>query len=261
MAAKRSKNGGGAGAKVEPTAKTKARTKVKAKVAVTAMAKLAVRADGSYVLTKEEDDRLALLLDEATVTASDMATRMLSFGRLVLREVFHGDAAAARDPVRSSNPLWLEFRRRAGGPTLRLNKKFISVAVRIAAWDKTITDEAWRNLDPPRKELLLPLDDADRLREAAQRVSKFKLDDEATEEYVKGLRAESDAAPKTRLTPARARSQTRKYVQRMRSGGAVQRIGEAAATMTARERADLHAEIEELERLAQELRKAVGRKP
>ena len=61
---------------------------------------------------------------------------------------------------------------RAGGPTLRLSTRMLSVALHVAAWDKRINDEAWRGLDLGRKELLLPLGDDARLREAAQHVAE-----------------------------------------------------------------------------------------
>lgn len=219
--------------------------------------KLVPKADGSYPLTSAQEEVLAHLLDEAATTSSEVATRMMSFGRLVLLVVFDGNANAARNPRRVANPLWLELRRRAGGPTLRLSEYFISVAVRLAAWDKTITDESWRLLDPRRKELLLPLRDADRLREAAQHVMSFKLDDDATRDYVEALRQAAGRPPKSRLTPARARVQARELVARFRKGRAVQRLAEAAAEMPPRERAKLVKELEELGALADELQRAV----
>jgi hypothetical protein len=42
------------------------------------------------------------------------------------------------------------------------------VAVQLAAYDKRISDQTWRGLDPGRKEPLLPLVEDRRLREAAQ---------------------------------------------------------------------------------------------
>ena len=49
--------------------------------------------------------------------------------------------------------MWQELVRRAGGPTLRISKHMLYVAVRLAAYDKRITDQTWRGLDPGRKEL------------------------------------------------------------------------------------------------------------
>lgn len=225
-----------------------------------AAAKLVVKADGSYALTQDEQDKLARLLDEAKDTTAILSAQLLSFGRLVLREIFRGNVEAALDPARARNPLWLEFRRRSGGPTLRLTEKFISVSLRIAAWDKTITDENWRFLDPPRKEILLPLHDANRLREAAQHVTEFKLDNDATQQYVAALREAAGESVKTRLTPDRARSTTRQFVQRMRSGRAVQRLAEASAKMTPEERAVLEAEIDELEKYVKDVKAAIKRR-
>jgi hypothetical protein len=46
------------------------------------------------------------------------------------------------------------------------------VALQLAAYDKRITDQTWRGLDTGRKELLLPLAEDRRLRDAAQHVSR-----------------------------------------------------------------------------------------
>jgi hypothetical protein len=51
----------------------------------------------------------------------------------------------------------------------------LTVMLRIAAYDKRITDQTWRGLDAGRKEILLPLGDDRKLREAASHVSKFNL--------------------------------------------------------------------------------------
>ena len=74
------------------------------------------------------------------------------------------------------------------------------ISVRLAAHDKRIRDQTWRGLDAGRKELLLPLREDRRLREAAQHVSKFNLTQTKITEYVNELLAEDGQAPSVRLT-------------------------------------------------------------
>ena len=81
---------------------------------------------------------------------------MTAYGRWILEAVFRDDASAALDE-KTKNPVWVGLVRRAGGPTLRVSRRVLYVAVAIAANDRRITDQAWRGLDGGRKELLLPL--------------------------------------------------------------------------------------------------------
>ena len=83
---------------------------------------------------------------------------------------------------------------RAGGPTLQLNPRLLYVALHIAARDKRIPDQAWRALEPGRKELRLPLGDDALMREAAEHVQAMKLSQRATRAYVGSLRQTTKAA-------------------------------------------------------------------
>jgi len=145
------------------------------------------------------------VLDEALRMGADLSdeleSRVMSFGRWLLGEVFANDAGAALDD-RTKNRLWLELVRRAGGPTLPLSKRLLYVAVRLAAYDKRISDQTWRGLDAGRKEILLPLRDDGRLREAAHHVSKFNLTQSKTAEYVATLLTANGGARTVRLTAA-----------------------------------------------------------
>ena len=101
---------------------------------------------------------LAEALRRAEDTRNVMEDALVAFGRWLLVQVFDDDAGAAL-AGRHHNPVWRSLLARAGGPTLRLSERMLYVAIHIAAHDKRITDEAWRNLEPGRKELLLPLGD------------------------------------------------------------------------------------------------------
>jgi hypothetical protein len=148
------------------------------------------------------------VFDEALRMGADLAdeleSRVMSYGRWLLTEVFGNDAAAALDD-KSKNPIWMELVRRAGGPTPRIGKKMLYVAVRLAAYDKRIGDQAWQGLDAGRKELLLPLREDRRLREAAQHVSKWNLTQAMTEAYVGELMAASGETAPPRLSCRRGR--------------------------------------------------------
>jgi hypothetical protein len=131
--------------------------------------------------------------------ADELESHVTSYGRWMLQAVFGNDAAAALDD-KTQNPVWMELVRRAGGPTLRVSKKVLYVALRVAAYDKRITDQTWRGLDAGRKELLLPLREDRRLRDAAQHVSKFNLTQTKTSAYVGELMSEAGEAKVVRLT-------------------------------------------------------------
>jgi hypothetical protein len=156
---------------------------------------------------------LAEALRRAEETRDVIEDALVSFGRWVLVKVFD-DAAAALDG-RHDNPVWRDLLARAGGPTLRLSARMLYVALHIAAHDKRITDEAWRNLEPGRNELLLPLGDESAMRRAAQHVTAMKLTQRATRAYVASLRAEQGEAHKARLTPARLTAQVRGFRERV----------------------------------------------
>ena len=65
--------------------------------------------------------------------ADDVESKVAAYGRGLLEEVFASDANAALDD-RTKNPGWTELVRRAGGPTLRIGKRTLYVALRIAAY-------------------------------------------------------------------------------------------------------------------------------
>lgn len=143
------------------------------------------------------------LVEEAVRLGADLSdeleARVTSYGRWLLESIFDHDTGAALDE-RSKNPVWLELLRRAGGPTLPLSKRALHVALRLAAYDKRITDQSWRGLDAGRKELLLPLREDQRVRRAAQHVSRFNLTQAKTIAYVGELMAEAGQPKSVRLT-------------------------------------------------------------
>jgi hypothetical protein len=139
----------------------------------------------------------------------EVETAVTSYGRWLLEAVFDDDTTAALDG-KSKNPVWLELVRRAGGPTLRVSRHLLYVAVTIAANDKRITDQAWRGLDGARKELLLPLRTSSGLREAAQHVAKFNLTQAKTREYVTSVLEGQGEKRQVRLTAKGLLSRVRK---------------------------------------------------
>ena len=88
------------------------------------------QASGEPALSAPQRKQLALA--RAEETRDVMEDALVSFGRWMLVEVFNDDAGAALDE-RGDNPVWLELRRRAGGPTLRLSERMLCVALHVAA--------------------------------------------------------------------------------------------------------------------------------
>lgn len=213
-------------------------------------------------LTAPQQRVLRRVLDAGEELRADLEAKLRSFGRLVLEEVFDSDSgeAAATTETSSANPIMQEVLRRAGGPTLRVNAKVVSVTVRIVAWEKAITDEAFLGLDWDRKALLLPLGDADAIREAAQHISAFKLDDDAAAAYVDSLRTKTGRAPVPRLTPGRAKKQLTDLRKRLADRRALPRLIDACASLEPAERAEIVSEIERLVDVLGQLRQGLRRR-
>ena len=196
-------------------------------------------------------------LREGANLADELESRVMAYGRWLLDEVFANDAAAALDD-KSKNPVWLELIRRAGGPTLRITKKMLYVAVRLAAYDKRIADQTWRGLDAGRKELLLPLRDDRRLREAAQHVSRFNLTQVMTSAYVDELMAESGEAKPVRLTAPMLVGRMKKIQKALGGAATLRRMRALHGELSHAERVEVASEIDKvrevLSALAREVR-------
>jgi hypothetical protein len=177
--------------------------------------------------------------------ADEVEAKVSAFGRWLLEAVFDNDAASALDG-KSKNPVWQELVRRAGGPTLRVSKHMLYVALQLAAYDKRITDQTWRGLDTGRKELLLPLAEDRRLREAAQHVSKFNLTQTKTRAYVGELLAQGGDAPKVRLTAPVLMSRLRKLRESLDGAAVMRKVRALHGDLEAPERQALAGEIDKL---------------
>ncbi len=203
-------------------------------------------------LTREEKLLLAEALRRAEVARDAVEDALVGLGRWLLVHVFQDDSSAALEG-RRDNPVWRELLERAGGPTLRLPLPALHRCVRIAAFDKRIQDEAWRNLESGRKELLLPLQTEDALREGAQQVTALKLSYRATKAYV---RAHLPPKPKAKAKKGAPRAVAR------RIGRLKERLGEAPfrksllatyAKSTPEDRAAIKEEMNGLRDLVAEL--------
>jgi hypothetical protein len=189
------------------------------------------------------------VFDEALRLGADLADEMeakvSSYGRWLLGNVFGNDAADALD-TKTKNPVWLELIRRAGGPTLRVSRRMLYVALQVAARDKRITDQSWRGLDAGRKELLLPLETDKKLREAAQHVSKFNLTQAKTREYVAELIAEEGGSREVRLTAPVLVRRMKKLRESIAGHSVLRKVRSLRATATDAERGQIAQEIDEL---------------
>ncbi|HSO37644.1 MAG TPA: hypothetical protein VLT33_34195 [Labilithrix sp.] len=189
------------------------------------------------------------LLDEALRRGEDLReqveTNVTSYGRWLLGSIFGGNASAALDD-KSSNVVWRELVRRAGGPTLRIGRRMLYVALQLAARDKRIADTTWRGLDAGRKELLLPLGDDARLREAAQHVAKFNLTQTTTRQYVSGLLAATGRAPAVRLTMPRLVGHVQKLRAAVGTAAALRKVEQLREAAEPREREKAADEVEQL---------------
>jgi hypothetical protein len=177
--------------------------------------------------------------------ADEVESKVSAYGRWLLGEIFNNDSTAALD-TKTKNPVWLELVRRAGGPTLRVSRRMLYIALELAARDQRIADQAWRGLDAGRKELLLPLDDDRRLREAAQHVSQFNLTQTKTREYVTALMVQGGKKSQSRFSARVLRSRVTKLREGLDGASVLRRVTELGSTMDPRERQKLTAEIDAL---------------
>jgi len=178
--------------------------------------------------------------------ADEVEAKVSAYGRWLLEAVFDSDAAAALDD-RTKNPVWQELVRRAGGPTLRIGRRMLFIAVRLAAYDKRITDQTWRGLDAGRKELLLPLREDRRLRDAAQHVTKFNLTQTKTSAYVSELLAESgDAPPNVRLTAPLLMGRMKKMHESLSGAAVLRKVRALQVELEVAERKALAREIDKV---------------
>jgi hypothetical protein len=177
--------------------------------------------------------------------ADEVEAKVSAYGRWLLEAVFESDAAAALDD-KTKNPIWQELVRRAGGPTLRIGRRMLFIAVRLAAYDKRITDQTWRGLDAGRKELLLPLREDRRLRDAAQHVTKFNLTQTKTTAYVSELLAETGAAPDIRLTAPLLVGRMKKIHESLAGAAVLRKVRALHADLDAAQRKALAGEVEKV---------------
>lgn len=204
------------------------------------------------VLDAAQRKLLAEALRRGEETRDAIEDALVSFGRWVLVNVFDNDAREALENARA-NPVWQAITARAGGPSLRLSPRMLSVALHVAGYDKRIHDDVWRGLDLGRKELLLPLGEEKLLREAAQHVTAFKLSQRATREYVGGVMAESGAPRVVRLTAPRLRGRVRKLREALEGRGFLKKVQQLAKAMDEPARKEITREVEALRQAADAL--------
>jgi len=199
---------------------------------------------------------LSEVLREGTDLVDEVESKVAQYGRLLLAKIFADDTAAALD-ARTKNPVWLELVRRAGGPTLRLSRRMLYVALEVAAWDKRIHDAAFRTRDAGRKELLLPLGDERRLKAAANHVAKLDLTQTDTRQYVTQLMAEEGKSRQVRVTGKQLATKARKLRQAWEGAGTLRRVKALGSTMKEEERVETIGEMEKLKDVVAEIVKAL----
>jgi len=199
-------------------------------------------------LDAREQRVLAAAIRLAEKTAREVERGLLELGQWILENVFDGDSEAALTGRRKSR-VWHELTRLAGSAALPLSERLLHVALSIAAHDEAITDEAWRKLDPGRKELLLPLADARAMSAAARRVVDLKLTQRATRELVRSMRQQRGDATNVRITRRTFERTLKKFgdrLSRLQTQGALESL---ARRLERDERAALLAEVEAMETL------------
>ncbi len=195
-------------------------------------------------LRRGEDTRVAV---EASLT---------TYGRWLFGAIFKDDAQAALDD-RSDNKVWLELVRRAGGPTLQIDRSGLYLALRIAALDKHLGDETWHGLSVVRKRLLLPLSTDTRLREGARHVAKYNLSHVAIKGYVSEVMSDAGRPTPVRFTVPALVARVQKLKETLGSAAALRRAAELRDSASEGERVKAAKELEGLREVLGKLAKAL----
>lgn len=211
-----------------------------------------VVAPAAPLLSNEQRELLPEALRLAEQTRNVVEDALLEFGRWVLVHVFADDAKAALEQ-RRDNALWCELLLRAGGPSLRLSRKFLYLAVTFAAHDKRIQDESWRLLEPGRKEFLLPLRDEPLMRKAAQHVIAMKLSQRATKQYVRSVLEAEGIRVKVQTPAPRLEAKVRKFREAVSDPAFQRGLARSLKSLGPEEKSAMKKELEGLRSWANEL--------
>jgi len=115
-------------------------------------------------------------------------------------------------------------------------------------------------LDAGRKELLLPLGEDTRLREAAQHVAKFNLTQSSTRQYVTELLAAGGKARPVRLTVPRLVAQVHKLRSSIGSPAALRKIEQLREGADAKDRERAADEVDQLRDVLSKIAKSLRAK-
>ena len=207
-------------------------------------------------LTREETKRLHELLRQVEDTRLEVEASLTARGRSILSTAFEGNAAAALDE-RTQNPVWTELVRRAGGPTVRISRRALYVALRIAAFDQRIVDQSWRGLDAGRKEILLPLAKDDQLREGARIVSQFNLTQTDTRQYVTEVLKQSGKSRQVRLSVPQVAQRVKKLRSTLGTAAMLKKLVDLRDDTDSQARDAAIAEIDKLRSVLDDVKKAI----
>jgi hypothetical protein len=203
-------------------------------------------------LDREQGRQLKEALRRAGALQNRTDAALIAFGAWVVDGLFGGDVGAAL-AHRRENAVWANLLARCNGPALRLNPKFLHVAVRIAGLDRRITADGWQRLDPARKELLLPLGDEALLRKAAAHVLEAELGYDGTRTHVASLRNERGRAPKARMTAPRVQRLFGEFRERIAEPAFLARLARLREELPGAQRTTLRAELRALRQAVEKL--------
>ena len=151
---------------------------------------------------KREQKQLLAEAQRRARDAMELAEGALAdYGQWLFESVFLGETQAVLDRDPSSNGLYGLLLQSAGSLQMPIAKGSLSSAIRVAAYDKRLSDASWSRLRFSHKEKLLVLDEPNAMRAAARHVLSASLDVNSTREYVSELLG---TPTPIRLTPARA---------------------------------------------------------
>lgn len=200
------------------------------------------------------DATLAEALRRGREVVHGAESLLASYGEWLFANVFEGDTKAILDHE-STHPVWTALTAAADGATLPLSRTTLAFTVRVAAYDKRLSDGAWSALGFSVKVALLPLREPKALRAAARQALASSMSVRDAKKYVVTLLG--PVASPARMSPKMARNAVSRLSNQFTAGTYATKLESALNKLDDDERAKakekLSALVKQLQKLVKDL--------
>ncbi len=250
------------------TAKTKSKTKPaptnatehELEIVTSARTPADKKASDTRSLAEPERKLFSEALRRGESAREGMEDLLKDYGSWLFVNLFNSDSTQVLEN-RREHPVWQVLVARAGGSTLRLNERMLTVSLLCAAYDKRLNDDNWRALDLGRKELLLRLESDELLREGARHALNSKLTIRATRDYVLNVLEENGIERDLRVSVPRVQTWLSGIQERLTAGGFQKKLALAARDIKRADRRKLQRQVDAIQRELGELSARIAALP